>query len=95
MLFYAGWSPGDPEDTDFKMPTFDELLLERQSRCRRRRRALESRKPQKTMFKDFFDNNDPDKDGFITRDEWDAMLDYMAAVARTARSPSRAAAAAM
>ena len=26
MLFYAGWSPGDPEDTGFKMPTFDELL---------------------------------------------------------------------
>ena len=24
-LFFAGWSPGDPEDTGFKMPTFDDL----------------------------------------------------------------------
>ena len=26
VLYYAGWSPGDPEDSGFKMPTFDELL---------------------------------------------------------------------
>ena len=25
-LFFAGWSPGDPDDKDFKMPTFDDIL---------------------------------------------------------------------
>ena len=36
------------------------------------------------MFKDFFDNNDPNKDGMITREEWDAMLQYMAATKNSA-----------
>ena len=51
---------------------------------RRRRRALQGGGAA-TTFKDFFDNNDPNKDGKITRDEWDAMLKFMAE-ARTARS---------
>ncbi|MFO0897293.1 MAG: PQQ-binding-like beta-propeller repeat protein [Pirellulales bacterium] len=25
-LFFAAWSPGDPAETDFKMPSYDELL---------------------------------------------------------------------
>ena len=28
-------------------------------------------------MKDFFSSNDPDKDGFITRAEWDAMIGYL------------------
>jgi outer membrane protein assembly factor BamB len=31
------------------------------------------------MLKDFFDNQDANKDGRLTREEWDAMLKYIAA----------------
>lgn len=79
ILYYAGWSPGDPEEAGgFKMPTFDELLAGDKADADGDGR-LSKEEAQRTMFKDFFDNNDPDKDGFITRQEWDAMLAYMAA----------------
>jgi outer membrane protein assembly factor BamB len=83
ILFYAGWSPGDPNDSDFKMPTFDQLLGGAESGGNKPDTdgdgRLSKAEAQTTMFKDFFDNNDPNKDGFIDRAEWDAMLDYIAA----------------
>lgn len=79
VLYYAGWSPGDPDEAGgFKMPTFDQLLSNDEADADGDSR-LSKEEAQRTMFKDFFDNNDPDKDGFITRTEWDAMLTYMAA----------------
>jgi len=77
-LYYAGWSPGDPEEVGgFKMPTFDELLTGDDADADKDGK-LSREEAQRTMFKDFFDNNDPDKDGFIVRQEWDDMLAYMA-----------------
>jgi hypothetical protein len=78
-LYYAGWSPGDPDEAGgFKMPTFDELLAGDKADADEDGR-LSKEEAQRTPFKDFFDNNDPDKDGFIVRKEWDDMLAYMAA----------------
>jgi outer membrane protein assembly factor BamB len=77
LLYYAGWSPGDPEDSGFKMPTFDELLANDNTDADGDG-VFSKKESERTMFKDFFDNNDPNKDGLITRDEWDVMLAYMA-----------------
>jgi outer membrane protein assembly factor BamB len=76
VLYYAGWSPGDPEDSGFKMPSFDELLANDNTDADGDG-VFSKKESERSMFKDFFDNNDPNKDGLITRDEWDAMLAYM------------------
>ena len=75
ILFFAGWSPGGPDDKEFQMPTFDEHAQgarhgQGRQRCRRRR----GREGAST---DFFDNQDANKDGKVTRDEWDAILKFM------------------
>ncbi|HJZ56239.1 MAG TPA: PQQ-binding-like beta-propeller repeat protein, partial [Gemmataceae bacterium] len=54
-LFFAGWSPGDAEDKDFKMPTFDEILKQAGEE---KLGYLTKAGSEKTMLKDFFDNND-------------------------------------
>lgn len=78
VLFYAGWSPGDPEDSGFKMPTYDELLS--QNKDTNGDGAISKDEVQQNSpFKDFFDNNDPNKDGTITREEWDQMLKFISA----------------
>ena len=71
-LVFAGWSPGG---NDFKMPTFDEIL---EQAGEKQRGHLTKAGSEKTMLKGFFDSNDPDKDGKITRDEWDAQIKFMA-----------------
>ena len=74
-LFFAGWSPGDAEDKDFKMPTFDKLLEADANKDGK----LSREESENSFLKGFFDNNDTDKDGFITRDEWDATIKFMSA----------------
>lgn len=73
-LFFAGWSPGDASDKDFKMPTFDAVLKQAGEE---KLGHLTKAGSQKTFLKDFFDNNDPNKDGKITREEWDAAMKHM------------------
>lgn len=73
-LYFAGWSPGDAEDKDFKMPTFDELLKQGDADKDGKLSKAES---ENTFLKGFFDNNDANKDGQITREEWDANLKFM------------------
>jgi outer membrane protein assembly factor BamB len=75
LLLFAGWSPGGPEDKEFQMPTFDLLLKDADKDGDG---AVSKAEADKTMLKDFFDSNDPNKDGKLTRDEWDAMLKFMA-----------------
>src|SRR5262249_16109419 len=75
-LFFAGWSPGDAEDKDFKMPTFDEILKQAGEE---KLGYLTKAGSEKTMLKDFFDNIDTNKDGTITHDEWDATMKYICA----------------
>jgi outer membrane protein assembly factor BamB len=75
-LFFAGWSPGDPAEKEFKMPTFDELLKQAGEE---KLGYLTRAGAEKTMLKNFFDNNDTNHDGKITRDEWDANMKLMSA----------------
>jgi outer membrane protein assembly factor BamB len=75
-LFFAGWSPGDTADKDFKMPAFDDILKQAGEE---KVGHLTKAGSQKTFLKDFFDNNDRNKDGKITREEWDEGLKYMSA----------------
>jgi outer membrane protein assembly factor BamB len=78
LLLYAGWSPGDASESDgFKMPTFDDILSGNNADADGNG-ELSKAEGESTMIKDFFDSNDPNKDGKITREEWDQMLAYMA-----------------
>jgi len=82
-LFYAGWSPGDPEEKGFKMPAFDEVLKQNNADTDGDG-AISKQESEKTMFKDFFDNQDNNKDGKLTREEWDTMLKFIAATKNSA-----------
>ncbi|MBA4067585.1 MAG: pyrrolo-quinoline quinone [Isosphaera sp.] len=64
LLVYAGWAPGG---ADFKLPTFDEILKQAGDE---KVGHLTKAGAAKTPFGNFFDNNDPNKDGKITREEW-------------------------
>jgi outer membrane protein assembly factor BamB len=74
-LFFAGWSPGDPEDSDFKMPTFDEILAGGDTD---KDGVLSKEEAEKTQMKDFFDSSDMNKDGKYTREENKQLTDFMA-----------------
>jgi outer membrane protein assembly factor BamB len=80
-LYFAGWSPGDASDKDFKMPSFDDLLAQGDADHDGKISKEES---QKTFIKDFFENQDQNHDGFLTREEWDGMLKYIAAAKNSA-----------
>ena len=72
-LFFAGWSPGDPSDKDFKFPSFDSILKEGDTD---KDGALSKEESLKTQLKDFFDIQDANHDGKLTRDEWDRLLKF-------------------
>jgi outer membrane protein assembly factor BamB len=82
-LYFAAWSPGGADDPDFKMPTFDELLAGEGGDADGDG-AISKEESAKGQMKDFFDNQDANKDGQLTRDEWDTMLAYMAAAESSA-----------
>lgn len=73
-LIFAGWSPSGA--TDFKMPTFDELLKQGDEDGDG---VLTEKESEKTFLKGFFKNNDTNHDGKLTREEWDAGIKAMAA----------------
>ena len=77
-LMYAGWSPGG--SAEFKMPTFDEVLKADADHDG----AIDRAESENTFLKGFFDNNDTNKDGKITRDEWDTQVKFMTAGKNTA-----------
>src|SRR5580704_16190508 len=80
-LFFAGWSPGDPEEKDFKMPSFDDLLKQAGDE---KLGYLTKAGSEKSMLKGFFDNNDPNKEGKITREEWAGTIKFMAGTKNSA-----------
>jgi outer membrane protein assembly factor BamB len=73
-LFFAGWSPGGPDDKESQMPTFDALL----KNLDKNKDGALSREEAGKAFEGFFDSIDANKDGKITRDEYDAVLKFMA-----------------
>lgn len=82
-LFFAAWSPGDPAETDFKMPTYDELLKGPGGDADGDG-AISKQEAQGGMLKGFFDSNDPNKDGLVDRGEWEKTLSFMAATKNSA-----------
>ena len=73
-LVYAGWSPGG---ADFKLPTFDDMLKQVDKDGDGAISKAEG--AASPMLANFFDNNDLNKDGRITRDEWDGQVKLLAA----------------
>jgi outer membrane protein assembly factor BamB len=82
-LYFAGWSPGGADDAEFKMPTFDQLVAGSGGDADGDG-ALSKAEAQNGMLKDYFDSNDANKDGRITRVEWDTTLEFMAAAKNSA-----------
>jgi outer membrane protein assembly factor BamB len=71
MLVFAGWSPGD----DMKMPPLEDLLKQFDTD---KDGKLSKKEAEKSFLGNFFDNNDPNKDGFITKEEWEEAGKFMA-----------------
>jgi outer membrane protein assembly factor BamB len=73
-LFFAGWSPGDPDDKSFQMPAFDAILKDGDTN----HDGIISKEESLKMpgLKDFFDIQDANKDGKLTRDEWDKLVKF-------------------
>ncbi len=69
--FFAGWSPGG---SDVPFPSFDDLLKLYDTN---KDGALQKEEMANSPFKNFFDNNDTNHDGKITREEWDANYRYL------------------
>ncbi|HEY2146910.1 MAG TPA: PQQ-binding-like beta-propeller repeat protein, partial [Pirellulales bacterium] len=71
QVFFAGWSPGG---SDMPFPSFDVLLKLYDTN---KDGALQKDEMANSPFKNFFDNNDTNHDGKITREEWDANYRYL------------------
>jgi outer membrane protein assembly factor BamB len=74
-LLYAGWSPGDPNDKDFQMPDFDSILKAGDTN---HDGVLSKEESAKTPLKDFFDIQDANKDGKLTRQEYETIQKFSA-----------------
>jgi len=70
-LVYAASVPGGPGQ---KMPTFDDVLKQAGEE---KLGHLTRAGSEKTMLKGFFNNQDRNKDGKLTREEWDANMKMM------------------
>lgn len=75
-LFFAGWSPGDPADKEFKFPSFESILKEGDTN---KDGVLSKEESLKTQLKDMFDVQDANKDGKLTSDEWDVLVKFSSA----------------
>jgi outer membrane protein assembly factor BamB len=75
ILYFAGWSPGGPDDPDpaNQMPSFDAMLKQLDADKDGSLSEPEAGK----AFEGFFDAQDQNKDGKVTRDEWDSVIKWM------------------
>jgi outer membrane protein assembly factor BamB len=71
-LIYAGWSYGGSDE--LKLPSFDEILKEAGEA---QLGYLTRSGSEKTQLKGHFDASDPNKDGKLTRAEWDTEAGFM------------------
>jgi outer membrane protein assembly factor BamB len=74
-LVYAGWSYGGEKDFRSMMPSFDDLL---EKAGEKGLGYLTRKGAEKLEWTDSFDELDTDKDGKISRKEWDAYVDFKA-----------------
>jgi outer membrane protein assembly factor BamB len=72
-LFFAGGSATGPDDKAMQMPSFDSMLKELDTD----KDGALSRAEAEKAFHGFFDNQDLNKDGKITRDEWETIEKFM------------------
>ena len=72
-LLYAGWSYGGTSED--QMPPFDDFLKQAGEE---RLGYLTRAGLEKTALKGYFDSNDLDGDGRITREEWNAQVQFKA-----------------
>jgi len=79
-LYFAAWSPGAADDTGFKLPPFNLLLLGDSNGDE----ALSKTELSSNLLKGFFDTIDVNKDEKITRSEWDSALALLAAAKNSA-----------
>src|SRR5262249_37066814 len=76
QLYFAGWAPGGADDKEFQFPTFDEL--HKQTNAKTADIITKEEGENHPILKDGFDVVDANKDGKITRDEWDTVLRFNA-----------------
>ena len=72
-VFFAGWSPGGPDDKENQMPPFDDML----KKLDKDKDGALSRAEAEKDFEGFFDSMDTNGDGKITRDEYEAVIRFM------------------
>jgi outer membrane protein assembly factor BamB len=84
QLIFAGWSPGE----DFKLPPFETMLKDKDGKSidADNDGKLSKEEAKKTFIDGFFDNNDLNKDGFITKEEWEQSAKFMSAAVNSAFS---------
>jgi len=74
VLYFAGYSPGGPEDKENQMPSFAGML----KMLDKDKDGVLSKAEAGKAFEGFFDSMDGNKDGKITRDEYGVVLKFMA-----------------
>lgn len=72
-LFFAGGAAGGGDDPNMQMPSYDSMLKDLDTD----KDGALSRAEAEKAFGGFFDNQDMNKDGKVTRDEWDAIMKFM------------------
>lgn len=72
LLLFAGGAMG-PDDKEFQMPSYDSMLKDLDKDAD----GALSREEGEKAFQGFFDNQDLNKDGRLTREEWDLLAKYM------------------
>jgi outer membrane protein assembly factor BamB len=75
VVYFAGWSPGGADEKEFQFPPFDDIHKQAKAKDKD---VITKEEAATTFFKDFFDAVDENKDGKVTRAEWDAVLKFMA-----------------
>ena len=75
VLYFAGAASSGSDDGKSPMPTYDGLLKE----LDKDKDGALAKSEAEQAFGGFFDNQDANKDGKVTREEWDAIMAFITA----------------
>jgi len=75
VVYFAGWSPGGPDDKDFRLPSFDQF---HQMAKAKEKDVVTKDEAEGTPLKGLFGPVDANKDGKVTRAEWEVVEKFMA-----------------